>query len=625
MKGELRTPLLSQNASTGITALKLLSRATTVAGLLSIAGLAAINLNSVTVRRSTGHSLIATDTTLAVCAAVGLGLGLVLGWAYRRLDFGDWYESPHLFQADEVDLGQIEAQYQAIASSMTAVEKSVLVRTAMGLQGYTSRAIDEIELQDTMYTRTINKTIEVPLVEGAVGIATSLYFPLIRSLKGRLIDDLKVQVNHVPAETRPFRENLILSIILLAELFRDSFKTEASAIANADIFEALIKEVAHQNPRSMPSLPEAELLLLHAWLGDGAISKPETAEDGPKYLLGDRQRHFLSMLNYLLDYYFVFVRVDARTGASVNVEYTYTEARPNVVYGLSNRSRRWLGLPYYRFSVPIPLALDCYSYHFRAPAPEGTYLHVAAPRLKRRRRIHEFDVGADRTSALEIVARTQESTAAQFSPNGWFSPTYGTPTVHFYGRALSSRLEMRSGENAESRSQRLSGFYLDLYFRPVPPGISGPVVVLSIYLAVITTAIAYGNHHVFEKTGGTSSILGVVLGLPALMSAWVASRFDQKGLRQATPLMLLELFSLLTISLLAVGVAAFKASSTTPESVARFHHFFILTGHEWWALVWVLSLGQAIISVVAVIIRLARYGRALRRSAELRERYGVAA
>lgn len=218
------------------------------------------------------------------------------------------------------------------------------------------------------------------------------------------------------------------------------------------------------------------------------------------------------------------------------------------------------------------------------------------------------------------IAATGTTSRRDVSPDINLSPTYGTPVAHFYSRSLGAFIGATAAEAPAPSEARLRGLWLDLYFRPIPPGLSAPITLLSVYLAIITSSLALGHDRIFDGHN-TTSVLAIVLGLPAIMSAWVASRFDSKGMRQATPTVILELLSLLTVSLLTVGVAAFKAAPDK-DPASKFPLFSGLYGHPWWATVWVLSLAQAILTTITLITRVARYGNAMRRAERLRARIG---
>jgi hypothetical protein len=584
--------------------MKAVGRLLNLAAIVIFAYTIALNIPNqvIHLRPDDGRWVVNLEQLLIAVGVAGVGSGLLVLYY--------WLDVIHPRDAVAVvppkaplPMAAFTDAFNQLDATLSTDERLGLSSSALALWDLNTRTTEEIVLGDSRITRKVTRTLRPPeqLTTG------TWYLPALRHRKGRLIEDLHVQVSGGSQESVPFLTNVGLSLIVTQDLFCDSVGRSRSEF-DADeqyLLKLALREVANPRPRSQ-TVGAAEVrgqIRKHWKIKSGEVLKPQ-------------QSRFLRAFNYLCDYYIVFATQDmANATKQLELICTYSEGRAAFRRSMSNRLRRYLGLQVYHYKIAIPESVDAASYHLHTNAPDGTYLWSLVPRFASK--------GSEQPKPSELTDQL-------------IGPTFGTAFVHYYSRYLGlafrgSEAEVDVERTPESRTYRLRGLHLDMQFKPVPPGLSAPITVLSIYLSIIVSVLAIYQQKIFYTvtidavTGAphvgsqsTNAVLSIVLALPAIMSAWVASRFDQKGLRLATPILVFELLSLLTISLLAVGVAAFKVTGGGPGDEAPTSHLTFLAEHPTWAVLWVLSIAHTLLVTATLASRLARYGRALKRAEKLR-------
>lgn len=327
---------------------------------------------------------------------------------------------------------------------------------------------------------------------------------------------------------------------------------------------------------------------------------------------------FLRLSHYLAHNYITLVEVTAPLGARFLVETSYSERRPTDHATTRQKLRVLLGLGYKQYVVALPGAAEPESYTFSCRAPEGCYVSSVGLTLE------------DVSGPAHVGSLNVRSSASVEDDSSYLrlSPTLGLDLVELHGRHIGVVTRPGSGKQTEpSRKADLGKVLaLDLRFREIPPGLLGVVTLLSALLALTCTSVAWRHDQIFTgairapgaATPTTSAVIvGLVFGVPAIMSGWVASRVDAKALRTTSPLVLAQLATLLALTGVAVAVAAFKISVIVQDSSS-----FDVPGltvhlqHPTWTLITLLSLTQLTVNIVDFTVRHRRYLYALRKSSQ---------
>jgi hypothetical protein len=548
------------------------------AALLAIMIVQSLPNQAASVRQ--GYSQMRTSSLLGLLVLLLVALGSVAYWYARRKDFIK--PSGHMNDLDavkEFKVGDLSGIFNEVALDLSPSDKIALCFSILTSWLLNQRVTETAELEDTRIRRKVLRLVDPPGCS-----LTTRFVPVLRHRKGILVDELMVKVNRIETETVPYGTNVSLSILVLQELFCDAVGKDLGSLDDREesVLLSLQDQVAHPLPRS------------------GAAESLNTVREldslwrkGSPALDSQRQR-FNRVYAYFADYYVIFAAVpDEFLTSRLTVECAYSEPRAKYFKGISNRTRRWLGIPTSRYRVPITEAFDSVSYHFRCMNGDGFYLYGLTP---------IYRTAGQRTPEPKPGSRIH------------VSPTYGMPIAHFYGHRVADFW-------GTEPDYRLIDLSLDMEFRPVPPGLSAPIALLSAYLSIIVSALAVWHDHIFPQTQSSdgpsgNAVLSLVLALPALMSGWVASRFDREGLRQATPNVIFELLSLLTISILAVGVAAFKVVG--PLDQGKGGVWFLTLTHPTWAVVWILALTHTATCFLSLTVRIARYETSTARGRKLR-------
>lgn len=584
----------------GLNTLKYLGRASLA--LASLLAGAAICLSTQTEAvKLVGWNRFSIELSLLGAAAVSFGGAKLLTREYRRRTLLEPRDQVSLeFTAAETQrqIDAINARLKSLRQRFAPEQIAIATQHVLALWKSTERVTETVELGDTRITRHVHRQLALtttPAVRRRSAGAwrrtkqvKELYVPVLRHRKQVLLDEIDVEVDGEQASTMSHADCVVLTIAVARNVFEEAFPG-TPALADG-LFRRLVAHISHPAPTS------------NTRDFDGLRNALRT-----RSVRADKRglQHLLRFVDYLCDYYFIYVPVPADKEI-VAIRTTYSELRHGARRGYSNRVRRWFGIPVYRYRIPVPEVLSAPTYHLRSRAPDGTYLNHALFREK--------------LAGLRPVDETARFAGSEVR----FAASYGTDTVHLYCRGL-ERIGL--DDSALDRHVVADGLYADIEFQVTPPGLSLPIVALSVYLFAIITTVAFTESSLFiagESAAGRSA-LTVILALPALLTAWIASRVDRNGLRLASPIALLELGILVTVSVLAVGTAVFAANSSASKLGSHRSqgatttwssgiHLIGPAGHLAWGVIWLLSATQLVASCGIALARISRYGQALRRS-----------
>ncbi|MET8870813.1 hypothetical protein [Nocardia sp. NPDC004604] len=264
------------------------------------------------------------------------------------------------------------------------------------------------------------------------------------------------------------------------------------------------------------------------------------------------------------------------------------------------RLRTRLGLQHRNLILVMPLALEAQSYHLDLSAPPGMYLYnvklalvnsadikdkMKVARNGKRRTYRETLVALEKRDrhrgstggwkrgiercciALAIISNDVNGSVRLGVTSKGASPMLisnglGSNFVHVYARQISS-LTLRYDTVRY-------GFIVPvakLEFRERPPGNIAIVTLLSLYIAGMAWAISRIHDTVLSKITGPNPWSVIIFGTPAIISAWVVSRFVGGNAARS---------SLITAAMIAWAVAnsiAVVAYAALVQGGAKIHTF----------------------------------------------------
>ncbi len=550
-----------------------------------------------------GHKdVLAGQLALYGSSVAVLGCVLVLtSWHYT------YTESKYRLDiktAPDSDLKRYAMAMETLDDTLSPDEFLMTVRATILLKSFTRRATEQVEFGDTTLRRKLVRTLTVPKTLEAGG---TWCVPVHRHQKGQLINQLSLEVDSRPIRSLGHTLNVAMSLEVVGWCYAQSLRNMTrEAKENATILlKPILQCIASPAPTSSTEdFQDALSDVIQYWRSSAKTANhAESASDLPSAGLEPPEERFVRIANYLADNYIVFGTVHIPSTLSpfreVSLATTVVEPREDIFRGISNRVRQLLGIPSYRFVVDIASALEADTYHLRGKAPHGTYLYAGS-------------VNSEEQPIAKVRPAAESPWAA--SARAIVSPTYGSGVVHAYCRDLGRTLAPYTRAPEDLR-RLISKLWIDVEFRPTPPGLSGPVTILALYLTLITSAVAI--HHDKYFGGVDFHWVTILLVLPSAMCGWLATRFDAQAIRVATPSLVLEFLSLIVVSLGAVGIAVAKLSEGKHQRLAlapfpgRLGRHF--EGHANWWTISVLSLSLSIVCVVSFMSRYARYRRALNR------------
>lgn len=477
---------------------------------------------------------------------------------------------------------------QRLTSLRAALDPATRARTVEAILQPSSvfaRSTETVELLNSRLIRTIRRQINPSTFRSGLRdkSADKVWFvPAMRHRKGEFTDNLEFWLNDVRVDALPHRDNVALTVLVTTELVEAAIRVDRKARNRLSSLAAAV--VSNPAPMSKRAIYEELVSLLDTMLP-------------PVNQRSVDQKSLVHFIDYFADYYVTYVPVQGISRPNT-ITTQFSEFRVRARTGQSNRVRRWLGIANNFYRIPIEEAFNSATYHFRCRAPADQY----------------FNHGRCRVNAKATFAGME---AEEFSAAAsQFSPTYGTDAVHFYSRGLRYPARFESQRSGVGPSH---GLVLEIDFQPLPPGLSLPIVAVLAYLTVLVSTVAVLQNHVFGPGSDTlsHSTLGLVLASPALITAWIASKVDGQGIKNASPIALIEVASIIAISVLAVCVALVEGSGSLTG--LKDHDFWVFrfrspSREVSWALVWILAVGQFILSSIIARARVVRYGDALRRS-----------
>ncbi|MBB2890956.1 hypothetical protein [Flexivirga oryzae] len=610
----------------GIALLKYCGRTAVVFGITLIALAASIYAKTPVARVSSGGP----DYRIAAFAPAALGIVLasVGAWLASRARAMEYFEIQDGLQIQGIP--DVDAPNEDVESPYSSRTISVALAALIKVDRINVRVHDRAELTEYTIEHNVQRQVNMERVVQRLNTAKTgadargplfapkeppleWLYPLLRHTKGQALSRTDFMIDGVSADTLPSEQNITVTSMIVRRLFLLCIPRASAEEEELNLLRESLAVCESREPTAVRTFEDLVTRLQDRWKQlDGAEALQDMAvlESVPA-----NRRLFLMLMRHLATYYVVWMQLP---GPRCRIDLSYHESRRYLNVGLSGRIRRYMGVPNLRYRIRVPEATDAASYHFQAMAPPDTYLfagNVRLPSESRMRTAAITNIGND--LSREAQAGTNQNSASATRPGLRVIAKMAQASVvsvHFHARQLRSEISPHSVDERGDERKRAKGLYLDLAFVPIPPSAESAILGLSVYLALICSAIAFYQDRLF-KHGEPGTAGTVVLGIPVLLSAWVASRFDYTGLRRATPVLISEMVSLTFVAVLAEGIMLFKESKKSYET-DRFpsvlYDWLHLVGHPWWMLVWVLSMAQVGYVIVTFGSRQRRFRRAMR-------------
>lgn len=475
-----------------------------------------------------------TARVVVACVMLAAGLGILV-WVQRRFvkrwDAGDGDRSPG--RPVPESLGSDEAaQIRDIANAISQV-RAKYDPAAIGLfcgmligfgNGYRTRATQRAELLGTSLriSTTINHAISAAerhtLVEGG---STCFPVPFLWLEKGQLLDNFEISGSGGNSlATLPQYEMRGLIAIALGTLFDLTFKREdqtaeasqAARSARSDEEHAALWALRRLVCRigRLKAAPNVGVVLEEDEVSK--IFKDAVGKFSPA--TGDRMDDLRDFCRIFARYYVLAVEMPIPDGVRFIVKYQ----RDTPILGAPDRRdklRTRFGLRPYRFGISLDIAFTAASYHFRMDNGENQFVS------------HHYI--RDRSTASLV----QQDAIRRLVPHGYVRVHHNTglPYAHLYVRGLN-----------RSRPQN---WVTVVEFEEAPPGALGATLVVSAVTAALITAMSF-----IPSNGPSADTSALLLAVPLFAATFVGHSVER-----------VQRSSLATYTgLICVGVTAFLAA-----------------------------------------------------------------
>lgn len=435
------------------------------------------------------------------------------------------------------------------------------------------------------YHTTVKRTVIRPQgYEGA-----HILVPVLSPRKGELVDKFSLLVDGKPARTLSHRESTGAAIAVMTATLATAFDNRI------DLPGALWRKLRDEilNPHQTEDADRAIIL---------DDLKNEFGADTPSQGGLIARAGLWKLAMDICDTYTI-IAVAPISGSSVKVETSYSRRREPLAVPAEKPAiiRVWLwlhiqlqmlfGLVRRSDGYELHLAKDAQSYHFRATAPEGLYVYDL--------------VGTWMDDTRNVVSDLFTGLPLRpLRPHWEVSDTRGLEHVHAYGCDLDVWCKTSMATAGYQTAERTPAIRFEL--REKPPGLLFVVAFISALLTLLALAIGRWHDQVFVSTDKSAPWPVIIFGLPAIVSGWMVSRFDQANVR---------LLSISTIGMTAwavvnataaVGISAF-AMSVSPHYWTNWLGIKRLEPE--WSLILVSCIACFTMSCILLVFRVRRYGR----------------
>lgn len=513
----------------------------------------------------------------ALCLIIALGARVYL--TEKNMTARGWLPTPPAptpsVAADETYRNFLENE---VARTRFSPEQVLhLVSFMTDPSGHLLRVSESIELHSNYYSAKVNRVLN----SGRPSDRRSPILPILRQKKGVLIDQLSVTQDGKSVSTLSYAESQGCTLVVINDLFRSCFpivdgepREGEHSSAPAALKDRAVQELERSSvlaalkDRAVQELPgepgrsnDSSVTALLAQLE--GLEDRATSESARRSWAALRE-----LARMIDDHYFVYaqVEVDDKRPTRLCVS-------SNVALGLAGASvgdalRSTFGLSRRSHILPLSHATEAPSYHVNVSVPSGLYVFHAQWLPATRKDLAVPDsasLPAPQDAALPRRARRPTSLSSPLGRAYW----------HGYLRDIDGYThDLEPQDPHKPRTQLAVCLMLEL--RERPPGLLGVVTLLSFYLFTLTWWVGLYLDDVFptEANAGSgvwsmvfripqtqsSSVPTVLFGIPAIFSAWLASRYTAKTLSRVSLSTLVLTFWVLLNAGAAVGIAALKSS-----------------------------------------------------------------
>lgn len=398
------------------------------------------------------------------------------------------------------------------------------------------------------------------------------FFPVMRYAKGQVLGHIRVEVEGARTHTLTFEQSKGAIIDAIHTLWPKVVG------GNAD---GLLKEVLRACVSDEPPTEGAYQGILARLEGAIKAAGKESASEPLLSLL----------VQYALALDFVFAHLPPVADKGVKpprkehvrrLDVEFQDLRPRTLISAKSRFRALLGLGDRDFSLPLSLVSEAKSYHLTVRGPVGMYLY----------RLRPFAVGAD-TSALSTAAVAADQPR---QPTVTLSERVGDEVGHLYAR----NFDGLAATDEEGSTGSAGMLVARAEFRELPPGIIGPVTLVSCWITLLVWVVGWNFHTIFASPQGSGSWPAVVFGVPAVVTGLILSRLTKEIVRtMSLPVFMCAIWLTFNTALIIVLVALI---SINPSATFDFTTGFAIgptfeTTQFPWALAMLSCLFLSIVSI----------------------------
>ena len=412
---------------------------------------------------------------------------------------------------------------------------------------------------------------DVKVMRTMQGSKMLVLVPVLRILRGKVVGSLSVDIDGTAARTLPFDLSRGLLLTMLVTAF---------SIVHGTTEQTLLRDlkIAAVGRHAINPSPKHPLLS-----GLEEAAQRSTALQNDKVAL---RRIALAALTS--DFVFVIVPGGLETAKRISV--AYRRGYPSGVHGLAARFQRAIGLGRSNFSIPIGLAGDSRSYHLEVSGPSDMFVensYIEVPRLEHAGLLIDEVSDADRVRDQVMV----------------IAPRAGDNCTHLYLRDYDGAPHVATlGEDVKF-APVWPRFRIEL--REIPPGLLGPILAVSVWLAILAWIVGVFHDFVFKGLG----IVGpswptLIFGVPAIVVGWLLSRVTAEQFRTIS----VGTFSLLsTLALNAAMLVTFAALKSSGASTFQADIGLLHVEHPTWTIMMVATAIHVTACFVVLTTRNIRY------------------
>jgi hypothetical protein len=408
---------------------------------------------------------------------------------------------------------------------------------------FVSRVTENYDLGNHKLGQGISRTLQF---DAKTATAPYIYFPILRSSKGRLVDQLSVEANGTRVSTLSYSLSQGAALCVVESQYfaytnrfplydgTDHLWNQVVEVLTSDSAEQgialdkLFAGVDEERLRDLDALPVSA----HDRAGLDKAQKVSGA-------------NFRALVEKLKSHYYIIVRLKRpETLDDIRVRVALTRPRTEYLDNWVDRLRVSLGMSVRNYLLPLPHALEAPSHHFQGAIDPQMYVY------KQQLSLAEYPKSG-RTNGPNLTTRVQR-------PELVSGDVLGMDYMHSYARDLrgigSSRdghawglidgddsshaaaNDSRGGHRADPSDETELAPVVLVELRERPPGLLAMVLIIAGYLAVLTLGVSVFYDHVFPVPDPTGKVTGaaswptILFGVPAIVSGWIASRFGGEAI-----------------------------------------------------------------------------------------------